>query len=710
MRLLLQIICVILLYNTVTYILCTKNIVICTEKEDKRMKKTLSAVLALIMCLSALSLCVFAADAPETGTATAKQPVVLSGSALNSAIYKVPETATNSFDADGGYVRLTGVKTEKNASQIYFNLPNMVSGADYPIMVIKYRYDRSYEEAGLSIFRSEFKAIDTNHDNVEVTVSNRTIDHQITTYADGEWHVAIIDMTTLSFEGTRVGPETPNTAKPLLESVQGKTWANFSYEKLGFVPYGWNSYADSKFDIEYFGVFPSAESANEYVNGTTGIIFKNTSDFTGSSDTQVTAGEGFTNFDYKVGGSSGWIGGSFKASSAFSGADYKYMAIKYRYEASAAESAALSLFRKNIKGTDSTTGVSYTISSRSQDGQIATVADGEWQIAVIDLTSLKFEAQRYDKNTYPDKYVGGEKSWADYTYQEFSIMGYGWTRPEAGAFDIGYIGLFKTEDDAKAYTGETKLVDNTEGYTYNAARLELVSKIKATDSLNSKYELNEAGYVTMTSVQTNGTAASRLYIPLGDDFDLNAHKYFAIKYRYNSGKLTADMQLMRNIKTDEDNTLSRVKDKSFETVTDGDGWQTLVIDLTTVEFDNEKFIGKTWSEHALNGIYLMPWGGSFGVGNSVDIEVLGFSDTENNARAIVGLEPVSEEENNTPADGGNGSTTAPETTNTEADATETSEEETKKGCGSSLALGGAAAVISVSAAAVTLFRKKKFDC
>lgn len=690
--------------------------------EGKTMKKTLSLVLALIMCLSALSLCVFADDVTS---ATAKEAVVLSGKALYDAKYKCPETtATFSYNEEGGYSTLTGATDAANAEQVYFNLPNEISGADYPIMVIKYRYDKSYAKAGLSVFRSDFTAVDTNHGNATGTVSNRSKDGDIKTVADGEWQTKVIDMTELSFEATRCDLSGGND-RQYLDSLAGKSWSNFSYGKIGLVPYGWNAIKDSKFDVEYIGFFTSADEANKYVNGVAGIIIDSYSDMhSTSSDTTVTYDNdgGFLHFAYKTGGGAGYIGAKFNAPTDFSGSAYKYMAIKYRYDKEY-DKAGISIYRNDITGNDANNNnVSYKISSRSKDGQIATVDDGQWQTAVIDMSSIEFEEQQYDRTNYPGVKVGGGKSWGDYTYKQLSILPFGWNRPEGASFDLEYVAFFKTEEEAKAYAGIPVYEDNAEGYTYDAARLELVYKMNETASWNASVKASaDESYVTLTSNQTSGPKAARLYIPLGDGFDLNANKYFAIKYRYKDNKLTADMQLMRAIKSDASNALSRVKDGSFGTVTDGDGWQTIVIDLTTVEFDNELFIGKTWTEHALNGIYLMPWGGVATNGANVDIAVLGFSDTENNARAIVGLEPVSAEENQTPDDGENGNsenvngapadTTAPDTdtdTNTDTDTEAT--EEKKKGCRSSLALGGTAAVISVSAAAVTLFRKKKYDC
>ena len=117
----------------------------------------------------------------------------------------------------------------------------------------------------------------------------------------------------------------------------------------------------------------------------------------------------------------------------------------------------------------------------------------------------------------------------------------------------------------------------------------------------------------------------------------------------------------------------------------------------------------------------MPWGGAATNGANIDIAVLGFSDTENNARAIVGLDPVTE---STPNDTDNSEnneattdkadTTDTGAANTESDvvteSTDTVAEETKKGCGSSLSYGGVVLIIAIGIAAITIFRKNEYNC
>lgn len=680
--------------------------------EENKMKKVFSLVLAIIMCLSVLSVCVFADDSASNA------PMVYSGDALTSAYLKVSGNGDVTAPTyENGYYRLTG-GTGASSTQLYFTLASEVDGSVYKYMVIKYRYAENYSKAGISVNRWGF--VDSSK-GTDVTVTNsRSVDGQIATYADGEWQVAIIDMTAISFEAKKENN---------VLYAQGKTWANYKYNKeISIMPYGWNGVEGSVFDLEYFGFFTSGEEANKYVSGTSGIVINSFSNMVStSSDTNVTYNDdGFFRFEYKTGGGSGYIGAKFKAPVDFKGSTYKYMAIKYRYDKEYSN-AGISIYRNDITGTDANNNnTSYKISSRSKDGQIATVDDGQWQTTVIDMSAISFEGQKYDKTNYPNAIVGEGKTWDDYTYSQISILPFGWNRPEGAQFDLEYVGFFKTEEEAKTYAGIPIYEDTATGYTYDAARLDLVYKMNTSNSINATIKASDdESYVTLTTNQTSGAKAGRLYIPLGEGFDVTTQKYFAIKYRYNDNKLLADMQLMRAIKSDASNPLSRVKDGSFTTVTDGDGWQTIVIDLTTVEWDNDLFVGKTWSQHALDGIYLMPWGGAATNGATVDIAVLGFSDTENNARAIVGLEPVAENtptdnptdtgddtEDTTGASDTEDTTGASNTDNTTESTDATTEPVTKekKGCGSSLSYSGIVFVVVIGAAVLTIFKKKEYNC
>ena len=120
----------------------------------------------------------------------------------------------------------------------------------------------------------------------------------------------------------------------------------------------------------------------------------------------------------------------------------------------------------------------------------------------------------------------------------------------------------------------------------------------------------------------------------------------------------------------------------------------------------------------------MPWGGSPATaGAQVEMELFAFCATENDARLLVGLEPVtpdnpSNPENpdnpNKPDDGKDTGTSVPTgedtgkqpATDSKPTATEAPAEEVK-GCASSLSVGAIGLILTVTGTAYVAFRRKK---
>lgn len=662
-----------------------------------------SVLLCLFLLLGISSTAVFA-DGNSDAPAEEKNGLVLVGETLKNAIGDEQSQVTAAYDEESATATATGLG---GVEQFRFRMPEAVNGADYPYLVIKYKYDQVYDNAKLSLYRTNFEAV--NKDGQTALAANRSQDGQIATFGDGEWHIQVLDMRTIQFESQKNFP-----------AIGGKTWSNYTYQSFTWMPFGWGGVKDSVFSIAYFGFFKTEEAAKAYTKQVDGVVLAGgalKAGMDGTSTGTVTAV--FEDNCVKATGVETKADAEqirFRMPEAVDGGKYPFMAIKYKYDKSY-DNAKLSLFRTNFEAVNKD-GATAKASNRSADGQIATFSDGEWQTAILDMRTVTFE----NNKNFPA--IGG-KTWANYTYHTFTFLPFGWNAVKDSVFCLEYFGFFKTEEDAKKYAGMDEVVDDSTGFVYGAKRIGVTWQINTAASINMTAKVNEDETVaTVVANTASGQKAARLYIPFNEPFDQATNKFFVIKYKYAQGDLFADLQLMRCIKDEgEANPLSRVFDDSIETTADGE-WHTAIVDLSTLEFDNDKYVGKTWTTHELTGVYLMPWGGSPATaGAQVEVELFAFCATENDARLLVGLEPItpdnpSNPENpdnpNKPDDGKDTGTSVPTgedtgkqpTTDSKPSATEAPAGEVK-GCASSLSVGTIGLILTVAGTAYVAFRRKK---
>ncbi len=311
----------------------------------------------------------------------------------------------------GDYISYTG--TNATPEQLNIIQPSNFVGGDYPILAIRYRYDKEYTNAGLSIgYFGSGKAL-------------RTKDGAISTYADGNWHNRIINLSTIDKDNASYD------------------WSTATTNYFFVFPFGWNSCEGSQFDIAYIGLFKSVEDAQEYVgeSALAGGELKAAMD--GTTTHTVTAV--FEDNCVKATGVETVQDAEqikFKMPEAVDGGKYPFMAIKYKYD-KAYDNAKLSLFRTNFEAVNKD-GATGTVSNRSADGQIATFSDGEWQIAILDMRTVNFESNR----NFPA--IGG-KTWADYTYNTFTFLPFGWNAVKDSVFSLEYFGFFSTKEKAVSY-------------------------------------------------------------------------------------------------------------------------------------------------------------------------------------------------------------------------------------------------------------------
>ncbi len=666
-------------------------------------------ITTVLLCLSLLfgmfATAVFA-NGESDASAEEKTGIILAGETLKNAIGDDQSEVTAAYDEETATATATGLG---GVEQFRFRMPESVSGADYPYLVIKYKYDKVYDNAKISLYRTNFEAENTSGETA--LAANRSQDGQIATFGDGEWHILTLDMRTINFEGQKNFP-----------AIGGKTWANYTYNSFTWMPFGWGGVKDSVFSIEYFGFFKTEEAAKAYTKQVDGVVLAGgelKAAMDGTTTHTVTAV--FEDNCVKATGVETVQDAEqikFKMPEAVDGGKYPFMAIKYKYD-KAYDNAKLSLFRTNFEAVNKD-GATGTVSNRSADGQIATFSDGEWQIAILDMRTVNFESNR----NFPA--IGG-KTWADYTYNTFTFLPFGWNAVKDSVFSLEYFGFFKSEEDAKKYAGMDEVVDDSTGFVYGAKRIGVTWQINTAASLNMTAKVNEDETVaTVVANTANGQTAARLYIPFNEPFDQATNKFFVIKYKYAQGDLFADLQLMRCIKDEgEANPLSRVFDDSIETTADGE-WHTAIVDLSTLEFDNDKYVGKTWTTHEMTGVYLMPWGNNKSVtaGTQVEIELFAFCATENDARLLVGLDPVTPDNPNNPENpddpnkpnDGKDTGTNPSTgedsgkqpgNDPKPAATTEAPSEEVKGCASSLSVGAVGLILTAAGAAYVAFRRRK---
>ena len=368
-------------------------------------RRPICILLVAVMLLTLIPAGIIEASAEETNSL-----VWDSASKYFNVTYMKGARGANA-EKKGDYISYTG--TNATPEQLNIIQPASFVGGDYPILAIRYRYDKEYTNAGLSI------------GYVESGKTLRTKDGAISTYADGNWHNRIINLSTIDKDTSAYDWSTANTNYFLV------------------FPFGWNSCEGSQFDIAYIGLFKSVEDAQEYIGESVlaGGELKAAMDGATASTVTVT----FEDNCVKATGVTTVQNAEqikFKMPEAVDGGKYPFMAIKYKYD-KAYENAKLSLSRTNFDAVNKD-GATAKASNRSADGQIATFSDGEWQIAILDMRTIQFES----KKDFPA--IGG-KTWADYTYNTFTFLPFGWNAVQDSVFSLEYFGFFSTEEKAVSY-------------------------------------------------------------------------------------------------------------------------------------------------------------------------------------------------------------------------------------------------------------------
>ena len=128
---------------------------------------------------------------------------------------------------------------------------------------------------------------------------------------------------------------------------------------------------------------------------------------------------------------------------------YKYLKVKYMLNDSAAKTAGASTFWASSDSPE----LSKTLSTGTISYDMPAAPPGKWQEVIVDLTGLKFNGNG-DTNV----------AWTDKTIRQFRYYPFGKTVPAADAeCYIQYIAFFKTEAEAKAFTGTTKTTTTNPG-------------------------------------------------------------------------------------------------------------------------------------------------------------------------------------------------------------------------------------------------------
>lgn len=121
---------------------------------------------------------------------------------------------------------------------------------------------------------------------------------------------------------------------------------------------------------------------------------------------------------------------------------YRYLKIRYMLNDSAAKTAGESQFWASTDSPE----LSKTLSTGTIGYKMPDPTAGKWQEVIVELSGLKFNGGT-DSNA----------AWETKTIRQFRIYPFGKTVPAADAeCYIQYIAFFKTEADAKAFTGNAK--------------------------------------------------------------------------------------------------------------------------------------------------------------------------------------------------------------------------------------------------------------
>ncbi len=370
--------------------------------------------------------------------------------------------------------------------------------------------------------------------------------------------------------------------------------------------------------------------------------------------------------------------------------EYKYVGLKYRIDLSGVDSA-----------------MNYSVTKICVDGNF-NAADG---LAINTGNELKCTSG----------VVGWGLGTGKEAWTRLCVMGNGTrtdgTVVENGKFTpvnfvlvIEELVLFKTREAMFAYQGtEAPKTDTETGFVYSGSRLETVYDYYYNLSRNlSVDKATDGDYAKLTSNLTVNSQSSRFYIPL-NSFSTTENSFFVLKYRYN-GQASCDNASLKIMRVMNDSTgdpattdgVSATVEEQLKITADGE-WHELVIDLTTVNFDGDAYLGKTWATNQIKGIYLMPWLVPDS-GSEFDIEVLGFVKDQAAADLALGKEPA----DTTAAD-----TTPEETTPTdttpEAEAPEDTEAAKEKGCGSFIGMTSVAFVSAAAAIGTVVAKKRRED-
>ncbi len=296
------------------------------------------------------------------------------------------------------------------------------------------------------------------------------------------------------------------------------------------------------------------------------------------------------------GGTSLQITGVFDESTRGSGAVYKYMAIKYKYSG-VTTNVGLSLNRMNVQSLDNEALLATQCkSSRSVDGAITTVADGEWHTAVIDMTTVNFEAT--------NGFIAYGKTWGDYSYTYFQILPWKWAAVTQGSeFYISSFGFFEDKFMAE---------DALAGYSriYTASDLESIT-LDSVNKGNASIALENGALVMSHTAVVDG-------IKVVMDFNTEL-PFMVLKCKYGGTGYIPDLKIMY-----WDDALSTPK--MCEKVLNEENtseWQ--VVTQQLIGFNN----GSSWSSKNTTQIQLCPyqWTGGYTTESTFSVESIAFFKT-----------------------------------------------------------------------------------
>ncbi len=296
------------------------------------------------------------------------------------------------------------------------------------------------------------------------------------------------------------------------------------------------------------------------------------------------------------GGTKLQITGVFDESTRGSGAVYKYMAIKYKYSG-VTTNAGLSLNRMNVQSLDNQTLLATKYkTSRSVDGAITTVADGEWHTAVIDMTTVDFEATGSD--------IAYGKTWDKYSYTYFQILPWKWAAVTQGSeFYISSFGFFEDKIMAE---------DALAGYSriYTASDLESITSVSDKDGKASIALENGALVMSHTAVVSG--------IRVVMDFNTEL-PFMVLKCKYGGTGYIPDLKIMY-----WDGALSTPKtcEKALNEENTSE-WQ--VVTQQLIGFTN----GSSWSSKNTTQIQLCPyqWTSGYTTESTFSVESIAFFKT-----------------------------------------------------------------------------------